>query len=454
MEKKPFRDEYEKIEVPQEDVLKAIQTGIGRASLHKVSRRNNRRRKPFILSAAAAIFISSSFIVPSMSQALAEVPLIGTLYTNFNDLVGRSLASQQLITELNASASHRGIDVTVTSAYYDGAVVGVTFHVKGDVKTESNGRLMGFYEIFDGDDGIADSKELVYLDQTDGGFVGNIRLNYPKTELPPNTTFPLEFKRLGNKEGTWKFDVPIKQLAYEERDINEERSNIKAEVNVLFDSIIHGEASTAINYTASFPLESKNDQVRLDIFDDQGNEINVLSDGIDLETHKFENHKTVKGRTVFAQSLIEQTSYIVIEPKVAINEKDHFVLLAQPTPYSIQSNRQNLSVDIEKMEIYDKKFIVDFQVNSGERGQQNLTFFKNYAKNNLILVKETEKEVYEEPMKHTTEVLDEEKLRFRSTFEIGKVKSFNPIDYVLRVSLSTLSSNMPVELDSVKIDLQ
>ncbi|MEG0473562.1 MAG: DUF4179 domain-containing protein [Solibacillus sp.] len=454
MDKKPFRDEYEKIEVPHEDVLKAIQTGVGRVSLQEVSRKNNWYWKPLILSAAAAIFISSSFIFPSMSQALAEVPLIGKLYSNFNDLVGRNLASQQLITELNETTSYKGIDVTVKSAYYDGAVVGVTLLVKGDVKTESDGRLMGFYEIFDGEDGIADSKELVYLDQTDSGYVGHIRLNYPKAELPPNTTFPLELKRLGNKEGSWKFDVPIKQLAYETSNINVERSNIKAAVNVHFDSIIHGQASTAINYTASFQLDSKNDQVGLDIFDDRGNKIPTLSDGIDLETYTSGNHLIVKGRTVLAQSLKEQTNYIVVEPKVMINEKDQFVLLDQPTPYSIHSNRQNLTIVIEKMVLHDKEFTVDFQVNNGKRGQRDLTIFENYAKNNVILVKEIEKEVYEEPMKHSTEVLDKDDLRFRSTFKIGTVENFIPDDYVLRVNLSILSWNMPVELDPVKVDLQ
>lgn len=450
MEKKQFQQEYEKIEVPQEDVLKAIKTGISRASSIATPKR---RLKSYILPVAAVIFISFSFIFPSMSKVMAEVPLLGKVYVNFNDLVGRNLASQQLITQLNETASYQGIDLSITSAYYDGAVIGVTFNVKGNVQTEPDGQLMGFYEIFDGKEGIADSKELVYMTPSEKGYSGHIQLNYPKSELPSDTTFPLEFKRIGEKEGIWKFDIPITQLSYETIQVNEESSNFVADVKVHFDSIIEGKASTAINYTATFPREGKHDQVILDIFDDQGKGIPLLSDGIDLETTTSEHTITVKGRTIIPQSLKEKTSYLKIHPKVSIHEADRYVTLAQQTPIEINAKRQNLSVTVESLTLNKDKFIVDFQVNQGDKRNRDFIFFNNFAKNNLLLVKESEKEIYEEPMKHSIKVLDKDDLRFRSTFDIGTVRNFSKDDYVVRVNLSALSSNMPVELETVKIDL-
>jgi len=56
-------------------------------------------------------------------------------------------------------------------------------------------------------------------------------------------------------------------------------------------------------------------------------------------------------------------------------------------------------------------------------------------------------------MKHSIKVLDEDDLRFRSTFEIGTVSNFSKDNYVIRLNLNSLSSNMPVELETVKIDL-
>lgn len=36
---------------------------------------------------------TASFMVPSVSHVMAEVPVVGQLYSNFNDLIGRNLAS-------------------------------------------------------------------------------------------------------------------------------------------------------------------------------------------------------------------------------------------------------------------------------------------------------------------------------------------------------------------------
>ena len=453
MEKKPFQEEYKKIEVPNEEVLKAIQTGIKEASSIKTPKNNNKHLKTYILSAAAVFFISSSFIFPSLSHVMAEVPLLGKVYTNFNDLVGRNLASQQLITELDEIASYKDIDISVTSAYYDGAIIGVTFNVTGNVKTEDDGRLIGLYEIFGGKEGISDSKELVYMEPAENGYSGHIQLNYPKSKLPADTTFPLEFKGIGSKKGVWKFDIPVKQLAYETLQTNEESSNTTADVKVQFDSIIMGKASTAINYTSTFPSEGKHDQVLLDILDDQGKKVPLLADGIDLESNKSEHQITVKGRTTIPQSLKEKTSYIEIHPKVQLYEKNQFVMLTHQTPIEIRSNRQDLSVTVEKTTLKDKNFIVDFQVNNGDMGNWDFTFFKDFAKNDLSLVEESVKEIHEEPMKHSVKVLDQNTLRFRSTFDIGTVNDFSKETYLIRVNLSALSINMPVELEPIKINL-
>ncbi|WP_341302870.1 DUF4179 domain-containing protein [Lysinibacillus sp. FSL H8-0500] len=447
MEKKPFQVEYEKIEVPQEEVLQAIQTGINRATATKSVKK---RLKPYLLAATAALFITASFISPSISYVMAEVPFIGKVYENVNDLVGRNLASQQLITQLNETASNQGIDISIKSAYYDGAVMGVTFYITGDVQTEADGRLIGFYKLFDGKEEIADSKELVYLDPTEGGYVGHIRLYYPKTELPPNATFPLEFKRIGTKEGAWKFDVPIQQLPYKTIQLQQKSSAIDTDVSVLFDAIIQGQASTAINYTATFPREGKHDQVRLEIFDDKGRQLPLLADGIDLETSKDQHFITVQGRTIIPQPLAEVTSYLTISPKVAVYEKDRFITLEQPTPIHIDSARQKLGVTVEKITLKDEKLTIDFHFNSEHK---DFILFENFARNNVELVEESEKKVYKKLIKHTTKAIDKDNLRFRSTFNIGTIHDFSTDNYVLRVNFNTLHANIPVELDTVKVDL-
>ncbi|RDW17433.1 DUF4179 domain-containing protein [Oceanobacillus chungangensis] len=453
MERKSLREVYEEIEVPKDEVLDAIRTGKERASqdIHK----NKIVPIKFVWStvAAAAIIVSSSFISPSLSHVMAEVPLLGNVYTAFNDAVGRSLQSQDLITELNKTSSYKGVDVTITNAYYDGAVVGVTFSVNGDVRTDEDGRIQGFYKIFDGKDNISDSKEVVYMEPSDNGYIGHIQLSYPKTELPPETSFPLEFKRIGEKEGSWSFDVPINQLPYETVNVDKGTKNEDAEINVHFDSVIEGKASTAINYSATFPIEGKYDQVRLEAYDDQGREIHISTDGMDLGTIEENNKVIVNGRSIIPESLNGKTSYIEVLPKVVLSEPDYFVKLDDATPVEINAARQDLAVEIENITVQDKSVTFDFQINNGNKMNQDFLFLSEFARNNFILVKESEKDIYKESIKHSIEVINKDNLRFSSTFDISKINDFNLKDYVIRINIGTLSSNTPVEFEKVKIDL-
>jgi hypothetical protein len=434
MEKKSFGEAYEKIEVPKDDVLAAIKAGKERANHVLPKNKKVSRKIVWSTVAAATIMVSSSFISPSLSHVMAEVPLLGNAYTAFNDAVGRSLHSQDLITELNQTYSDKGIDVSITNAYFDGAVIGVTFSVKGNVRTEDDGRVQGLYEIFDGKGGISDSKELVYLEPSDNGYIGHIQLSYPKTSLPSETSFPLEFKRIAGKEGSWRFDVPINQLPYETVNVDKGTKDEDAEVNVHFDSIIKGKASTAINYTATFPIEGKHDQVRLEAFDDHGNEINISTDGIDLETTKENNRMIVKGRSIIPQSIKKGTSYIEVFPKVALSEPDHFIKLAAATPVEIQAERQDLAVELENITVQDKKVTFDFQINQGNYMDQDFMFFSDFARNDVTLVKDSEKDIYKKPMKHTVEIINKDHLRFSSRFDISKIDDFNLKDYVIRAN--------------------
>lgn len=421
MEKKPLQEVYEMIEVPKEGVLEAIKAGKKRASQDATKHKWIPRKVVWSIVAAATIIVSSSFIFPTLSHVLAKAPLLGDVYSALNDVVGRSLQSQDLITELNHTYSSKGVDVTLTSAYYDGAVIGVTFSVEGTIKTEEDGRIQGLYEIFDGKDGISDSKEIVYMEPSDKGYVGHIRLSYPKTELPPETSFPLEFKSIGEKNGSWRFNVPINQLPYETVTVDKGTNNENAKINVHFDSIIEGKASTAINYTATLPLEGKDDQVRLEVYDDQGKEINISSDGIDLETREENDKVIVKGRSILPQSLKEKTSYIEVYPKVALSVPDYFIQLNEATSIEIKAERQDIIVGTEKITTGDKTVTYDFQINKGNYMNKHFAFYSNFARNDVTLVKESEKDIYKEAIKHTVKVINKDNLRFRATFDISKI---------------------------------
>ncbi|WP_273126952.1 DUF4179 domain-containing protein [Bacillus weihaiensis] len=457
MEKTSFQKVYEEIEVPEDDVLKAIVSGKNRAGdVTKASKRTGLRKLVWSSVAAATILISSSFISPSISHVMAKVPWLGDVYTAFNDTVGRSLHTQDLITELNQFSTYKNIDVSITNAYYDGAIIGVTFTVKGSVTTEEDGRVEGFYEIFDGKGGISDSKELIYMEPTEDGYIGHIQLSYPKSELPKEASFPLEFKRIGKVEGSWRFDVPINQLPFETLLVDKATRKEEAGVSVHFDTIIQGKGSTAINYTATFPQEGKNDQVRLKAYDDQGKEITISKDGIDLETVKEDNKIIVKGRSIIPASLAGETSYIEVVPEVALSEPDHIVSVDEATPIELHAKRQDLQVKIEKMTVQESSLTIDFQLNDGNAMGKPISFFEDFARNDITLVKESEKNLYQDQksIKHTVKTISKDDLRFTRTFDMTHLKNFTSTDYVIRVNMEAMSINIPVKLEKIKIDMK
>ncbi|CDQ21256.1 hypothetical protein SAMN05192559_11225 [Halobacillus karajensis] len=163
-------------------------------------------------------------------------------------------------------------------------------------------------------------------------------MHYPDKQLSGGTTFPLKVLRIGEDEGVWKFNVPVRQLPHDVLHVDKESVDQESNISVHFDSIIAGKASTAINYTASFPVKGENNQVRLEAYDDQGNKINISIDGIDLEKRKENDRVIVKGRSIIPQELKGNTNYIEIYPKIALTRKDtNKPLELQPLKISINS---------------------------------------------------------------------------------------------------------------------
>lgn len=439
MKEKLFREEAENIKVPKDDVLRAIHLGMEKGD--RIKGKKPRFRKYMYFTTAAAItLLSSTLLVPSISHVLAEAPIVGGLYEKFNDVVGRNLESQKLITQLNEKATNKGIDVSITSSYFDGAVVGVTFDVEGKAKKDQEGNLIAFYEIFNGDERISETKEITYLKETKIGWTGHIQISYPYSDLPSDSTLPLTFMSIGEKEGTWKFDVPIKQLSYEKVTLDEVSS--KQDIKVHYDTLIKGNSSAALDY--SFQLPGAKDNISFEILDDKQEPVYETSG--DVVDHQ-------KGRVTFLKDIKSVTDYIVVIPEVRFYEEDQFITLNQTTPIKIASDRQELSVNVEQMKVEGDLFIIDVQVNNGDRKGREFMLFQDFARTDVTLVKDSRKGIHEESIEHKIKVLDKKSLRFRSTFNLKNLNDFNPDDYVVRVRLGSLASNLPLELDPVRIDL-
>jgi hypothetical protein len=319
MEKKMFHESIDRIEVPEEDVVNAIQAGVRKGSKIKSKQKSRFKVLGASVAAAAVLLVSSGFIVPSVGNVMADIPFLSKLYEH--DKVAENLASQQLISELNEKASFGGIDVTVTEAYYDGAMVGVTFDVKGDVKGDKE-EMYAFYEIFNRDPNIEETMELVKLLPVEGGYKGHIQLSYHKAELPTVTTLPFNIIGIGetndnwkNEQGKWNFDLPLKQLPFETVDLRlaSELGNHK----VSFGKLIIGKSSTAIEYTISYPEARQ--RIMLDLFDDKGKQIIGGTSDAKLERNIEDGTVTEKRRITIP--MVPDSDFIEVQPSIDSGEK-------------------------------------------------------------------------------------------------------------------------------------
>jgi hypothetical protein len=453
MEKKMFHESVDQIEVPGDDVLKAIQTGVRQGHQLKVKQKSRLKVIGVSVAAAAALFMSSGFILPSVGSVMAEIPFLAKLYEH--DKVAGNLASQQLITELNEKASFEGIDVRITDAYYDGAMVGVSFDVKGEVKGAKD-EIYAFYEIFDRDPNIEETMELVKLLPAEGGYKGHIQLSYPRAVLPAETTLPFNIIGIGetddswkDEQGKWNFDVPIKQLPFEKIVLNQKFGT--EQNSIQLNSLIKGQSSAAIEYTLSYK-DGERDFVEFNIVDNKGEPIE-RGGSSDSKIEKKTNDGLVTERRRLTLPSRLDTSIITIQPHLRLSDKVSFLALNQSMPAIINSDRQELGVMVQNLEVRANTVIIDFRVNKGDRYENEFMLFKDFAKNDIILVEESRKDIFEQPIKHSVEVLDKEKMLFRSIFDISEIKNFSAEDYVFRINLSSLSTNLPIKLDPININI-
>lgn len=312
MDKEIFFNKINEIEVPREEVVKSIKLGVNRAAKNSSSKKRKPISKAWVsATVAAGILVASSLIVPSFSRALADAPVIGGWYAGFNDVVGRNLEEQNLVKKLNQTFTSNGVDVTLTSAYYDGYLIGITFDVKGEIKDDKDENYYVLYELFNGDPYADETKELTTLEKTEDGYTGHIRIVYPYKDFPKISTIPVSFEEIGTKKGNWQFDVPVQQNPVEEH-VFENKESTNPEGNIVFkvDSVITGKASTAIIYRITYPKGALDKSFRMLTVD---SDVQLFSGGMSdgkIEKITSGDRTTIVRKLVFPQ-LLKNTTLMV-----------------------------------------------------------------------------------------------------------------------------------------------
>lgn len=313
-------DKKEQNDPSRTEILSAIQKGMNEGRRIKRKERAKVRLKvsAWLSSTAASVVLVSGFVFSPINTVLADVPLIGKLYEELDVKIGKELAASNLVTEINQKATSNGVDVTVTSAYYDGNVIGVTIKAEGkDLSVEAMDKEHSpesGYTI-----GGADKDQLVGMrgplqELKEGSYVAALEFELKEKELPKNYTLPLQFTLIANKKGDWNFSVPVKQLPVETVNLNENSTSEDGLYNINLNKLIIAKATSKLYYTFASIKEDLNQDVHLVVFDEHGKRVPLRSNGVERSIKHSEGVKQY--RELQLGKIPDDVNYLMIYPEV------------------------------------------------------------------------------------------------------------------------------------------
>lgn len=248
-------DLFEGIEVPKADVTQAIKQGIWNGKKIKASRQKSHlaKRSTLIGSTAAAAVLAAGIVFAPVGQVLAQVPFVGDYYQLLHSPVGVEMASEQLVTEINESVTTNSVTMTVTSAFYDGNFLGLTFKASGEDLAENltsdSGPEAGYsfdlFKLQDDTDELGGT--LAPLTKEGDSYVGAII--FENQDLQDLKTLPITFTSMAGITGEWKFEVPVVASPSKTITLNEIAISANGDYAVLFSEGIVNKASVVVNFT-------------------------------------------------------------------------------------------------------------------------------------------------------------------------------------------------------------
>jgi hypothetical protein len=319
MDKEWFDRKHDE-ELPRDEIMNAIQKGMNAG--RKMKRRNKVKSgvklSAWVSGTAASVVLASGFVFSPVNTVLAEVPLIGKLYEQLNLDIGKELAASNLVTEINEKATSNGVDVTVTSAFYDGNVIGVTIKAEGeDLSLEAMDKEHSpetGYSLAGSDQEQLPGTRTGLEKVKDGTYVAAMEFELPDEELPKNYTLPLTFNLIANKKGTWKFDIPVTQLPVEEVELDATVSSEDGAHKIKLTSLKIGKATANLEYIFIHSVNGNEGHVNMKVLDDKGRRVQLRRNGVISVTEK--NSLITKQSETGLGKIKKEVKYLMVYPEV------------------------------------------------------------------------------------------------------------------------------------------
>ena len=306
-------DLFDGIEVPKAEVAHAIQQGITKGKNVQNVRKNKSITKKLSIfgSVAAAAVLASGLIIAPIGNVLAQVPFIGDYYQKLQMPIGEEMASEQLITEFNESVTNNGVTMTITSAFYDGHFLGITFKASGENLTGQiggdNAPESGYtFDLFtQGDDTDGFGGTMAPLVKEGDAYIGAIIFN--NDQVKDLTVLPITFTYITGVFGEWNFNVPIKALPSKILTLQQTSTSSNQDYAVHFTDAVINKASVIVNFDIQKQVGLEGEQ--------------LLFRSKVKSKNGYASLRSESGNSIILEKAID-TEKIILEPYFKINKKE------------------------------------------------------------------------------------------------------------------------------------
>ncbi|BCB05201.1 DUF4179 domain-containing protein [Bacillus sp. KH172YL63] len=466
MDNKKIHDAFEQIPVPKEKVLNAISKGIDRNE----NSGRGKKKKIFAGAASAAavivLTIASGFVSPVMNNVLANAPLIGGIFQEFNDQRGLNLASQNAVTQLNESVTKNGVTVKLTSAYFDGSVVSITGFVDDGVENGRNEEGEVSFDVnFENNKGDHDpwlDGKSTDLRKVDNGYNFQWKMYYPYEDFNENFTLPITIHNINGIQGEWNFNIPIEQDTNRTIVIDQGKEYPDKNGSIRIKEIITAKESSSLVYEVS--QKYKNDDLRISkIIDEKGN-IYRLGNRTILKESKQEDgyHSIVRSEMTKLKAGVTSLTF---NPQISVSAPKEMRLLNKKR-FTLESERLGLGLKMNDVKQEGDQLILDYNLtglpeNSSEHKQEIINHNLGYAfwlidKN---YVSEIDPDNPFPPKNHgitlnKVKMIDKATAHYQSTFDLNgeeKIEDFKLEDTILQFKFSSFVSSEDLKPFTVEI---
>ncbi|MED1466978.1 DUF4179 domain-containing protein [Bacillus salipaludis] len=297
-----------------------------------------------------------------MNRVLANTPLIGRIFQEFNDSTGVELANQDAVTKLNQSITKNGVTVKLTSAYFDGNVVSITGFVDKAVEKGHNEKgELSFDMNFEHNKGDHDpwlNGKSNDIKKVENGFNFQWKMLYPYKSFKENSTLPITIHNINGIKSEWNFDIPIQQEKNRTLAINKEQGYPEDEVKICIKEILTAKVSPSLNYE-TVEKYMGDDIYILKAVDNKG-KVYRFGNGTSLEESKQEDgyHRSVRREMTKLNSTITS---LTLYPRINVADSKMEQLLDKKS-FALKSKRLNLGLQVNDVTQKGRKLVVDYQL--------------------------------------------------------------------------------------------